>query len=200
MNNHRLVPLATCVVLLLAACGGSGRPESAATTDADATAATEPVSTLVSAVSSGKGGAAVDLKFDIAQRPRVGESLPVSIVVTTLAADISKLQVIFQSTDGIQVVDGLELNAPANPSSGQTFSHTVIVLPQKDGVSYLSAVALVDGAAGSSSIARTFAIPIIVGDVVAAEAAMADAAEAGVTAGPDGERVVPLPADESGKR
>jgi hypothetical protein len=200
MNNHRLLPLAACVALLLAACGGSAPPESAAAKDADAGAAPEPVSTLVSAVSSGKAGAAVDLKFDIAQRPRVGESLPVSIVVTTLAADISKLQVIFQSTDGIQVVDGLELNAPANPASGQSFSHTVTVLPQKDGVSYLSAVALVDGAAGSSSVARTFAIPIIVGDVVAAEAAIADAAEAGVAAGPDGERVVPLPADESGKR
>lgn len=200
MNTDRLLPLVACAALLLAGCGGSAEPQSTVE-DSAATAATpEAASTLVSAVSSGKPGAAVDLKFDIAQRPRVGESLPISIVVTTLTADISKLQVIFQSTDGIQVVDGLELNAPANPGSGQSFSHTVIVLPQKDGVSYLSAVALVEGAAGTSSVARTFAIPIIVGDVVAAEAAMADAADAATTSGPRGERVVPLPAEESGGR
>ena len=199
MNNTRLLPLAACAALLLSGCGGSAAPDSAANPDAAAPAATESQSTLVSAVSSGKPGAAVDLKFDIAQRPRVGESLPVSIVVTTLTADVSKLQVIFQSTEGIQVVDGLELNAPENPRSGQTFSHTVTVLPQKDGVSYLSAVALVEGA-GTSSVARTFAIPLIVGDVVAAEAAMAETADAAVARGPGGERVVPLPADESGKR
>lgn len=200
MNNHRLLPLAACAALLLVGCGGAAQPESAADAGAAMPAATEAASKLVSAVSSGKPGAAVDLKFDIAQRPRIGESLPVSIVVTTLAADITKLQVIFQSTDGIQVVDGLELNAPANPASGQSFSHTVIVLPQKDGVSYLSAVALVEAASAGSSVARTFAIPIIVGDVVAAEAAMAETADAGVASGQGGERVVPLPADESGKR
>lgn len=199
MNSDRMVLLAACAALLVG-CGGAADPQASVDPDVQASADDGAASTMVSAVSSGKPGAAVDLKFDIATRPRVGESLPISIVVTTRAADISKLQVIFQSTDGIQVVDGLELNAPENPRNGDTFSHTVTVLPQKDGVSYLSAVALVEGGGGASSVARTFAIPIIVGDVVAAEAALAEGAEAGVAPGPGGERVVPLPADESGSR
>ena len=121
-------------------------------------------------------------------------------MVTTRATDIAKLEVFFQSTDGIQVVDGLKLEAPANPTNGQEFSHTVTVLPQKDGVSYLSAVAMVETGPGGGSVARTFAIPIIVGDIVAAEAALQQAAEDSATTGPRGERVQPLPADESGNR
>jgi hypothetical protein len=200
MNIDRCWLPVCCIALLLAGCGGASKPDPAADQAAESEAAAESASTMVAAVSSGKPGAAVDLKFDIATRPRVGESLPIAIVVTTRAADITRLQVIFQSTDGIQVVDGLELNAPPNPSDGQSFSHTVTVLPQKDGVSYLSAVALVETGTGSASVARTFAIPIIVGDIVAAEAALAESAAAAAKPAPGGERVVPLPADESGRR
>ena len=200
MNRHHGFGLAGVAALLLGACGGSAPEQKAEEQPAAAQASDESASTWVSAVSSGKPGAAVDLKFDIAQRPRVGESLPISIVVTTRATDIAKLEVFFQSTDGIQVVDGLKLEAPANPTNGQEFSHTVTVLPQKDGVSYLSAVAMVETGPGGGSVARTFAIPIIVGDIVAAEAALQQAAEDSATTGPRGERVQPLPADESGNR
>lgn len=200
MNRHRVWVLASAAALLLTACGGSAPEQESAQQPAAAQAVEESASTMVSAVSSGKPGAAVELKFDIAQRPRVGESLPIAIVVTTRAADIAKLEVFFQSTDGIQVVDGLKLEAPANPANGQALSHTVTVLPQKDGVSYLSAVAMVETSAGGGSVARTFAIPIIVGDIVAAEAALQQAAEDTATSGPRGERVQPLPAEESGDR
>lgn len=192
------LPMAT--FLLLAACGGSApadRGEKGADASANAGDAVADAA-MVSAVSSGKPGAAVDLKFDIAKRPRVGESLQVSVAVTTRAADIEKLQVIFQSTDGIQVTDGVQLPTQVKPADGQTFSHVVTVVPQKDGVFYLSAVALVEsGGDGGSSVARTFAIPIIVGDVVAAEAALSKAAADSLQSGPGGEKVVPLPADES---
>lgn len=199
MNRNRVWGLACGAALLLTACGGSAPDKEAAQQPAAGQATEETASKMVSAVSSGKPGAAVDLKFDIAQRPRVGESLPIAIVVTARAADIAKLEVFFQSTDGIQVVDGLKLEAPANPTNGQEFTHTVTVLPQRDGVAYLSAVAMAETGPGGS-VARTFAIPIIVGDVVAAEAALQQSADDSGAAGPRGERVQPLPADESGNR
>lgn len=199
MNRHHGFGLAGLAALLLSGCGGAA-PGQQAAEQPTAQATEDAASTMVSAVSSGKPGAAVDLKFDIAQRPRVGESLPISILVSTRASDITKLEVFFQSTDGIQVVDGLKLEAPANPANGQEFSHVVTVLPQKEGVSYLSAVAMVETGTGGSSVARTFAIPIIVGDIVAAEAALQQDAEDSATTGPRGERVRPLPADESGDR
>lgn len=194
--------LPIAALLLLTACGGSSPSDRDAAADRkSATSADVVDATMVSAVSSGKPGAAVDLKFDIATRPRVGEPLQVTVAVTTRAADIDKLQVIFQSTDGIQVTDGVQLPTQERPADGQTFSHVVTVLPQKDGVFYLSAVALVEsGGDAGSSVARTFAIPIIVGDIVAAEAALQQAAEDTATSGPRGERVQPLPAEESGDR
>lgn len=194
--------LPIAALLLLTACGGSSPSDRDAAADRkSATSADVVDATMVSAVSSGKPGAAVDLKFDIATRPRVGEPLQVTVAVTTRAADIDKLQVIFQSTDGIQVTDGVQLPTQERPADGQTFSHVVTVLPQKDGVFYLSAVALVEsGGDAGSSVARTFAIPIIVGDVVAAEAALDQATADTLKQGPGGEKVVPLPAEESAGR
>jgi hypothetical protein len=192
-----------CLLLLpalLAGCGDSGttRVKSDASASPDSDTRTED---MVSAVSSGKPGAAVELKFDIGKRPRVGEPLDVMIAITTSAPDIDKLQVLFQSTEGIDVVGGAQLGPVDKPADGQVFSHTVRVLPKQDGVYYLSAVALVDaGSGGGASVARTFAIPIIVGDSVSLEAAMSKASGAASTEGPGGERLMPLPAEESGNR
>ncbi len=190
---------------LLGACsGGSSKGSDPATKDASASAKAVTASAdanLVAAVASGKPGAAVDLKFDLAKRPRVGEPLEVTVVVTARAADIDSLQVIFQSTDGIQVTGGAALPPQEKPTDGQSFTHTVTIVPQRDGVFYLSAVALIEsGGDGASSLARTFAIPVIVGDGVAAAAALSKAAEDSVTSGPGGERVIPMPAEQSTTR
>lgn len=191
---------------LLAACGGGAPKDGDGASANEAGATTKPAGVntdklMVSAVSSGKPGAAVDLKFDLAKRPRIGEPLEVSVVVTARASDIDSLQVIFQSTDGIQVTGGASLPPQAKPADGQTFSHTVTVVPQRDGVFYLSAVALIEsGGESASSVARTFAIPIIVGDGVAAAAALSKAAEDAVASGPGGERLIPMPAEQSTTR
>lgn len=188
------------IAMLLAGCGEPGTTR--VKSDAAASATTETqTETMVSAVSSGKPGAAVDLKFDIGKRPRIGEPLDVTIAVTTRAPDIDQLQVVFQSTEGIEVVSGAQLGPVARPADGQLFAHTVRVLPHQEGVYYLSAVALVDSAsAGGASVARTFAIPIIVGDSVSLDAAISKAAAEATAQGPGGERLVPLPAEESGTR
>jgi hypothetical protein len=199
----RAVPTIACLILLsslLLGCGEAGTTRVKSEPVASAAAA-DRTETMVSAVSSGKPGAAVDLKFDLGKRPRVGEPLDVAVAVTTRAADIDELRVVFQSTEGVEVVGGAQLGPVAKPADGQTFSHTVRVLPKQDGVYYISAVALVEAAAsGVSSIARTFAIPIIVGDSVSLDAAMSKAAAEATAEGPSGERLVPLPAEESVSR
>ena len=198
--------LALLSCAMLAACGGGAPKDGGSGESGDAGSAAKAASAtastnMVSAVSSGKPGAAVDLKFDLAKRPRVGEPLEVNVVVTARASDIDSLQVIFQSTDGIQVTGGASLPPQAKPTDGQTFAHTVTVVPQRDGVFYLSAVALIEsGGDGASSIARTFAIPVIVGDGVAAAAALSKAAEDAVASGPGGERLIPMPAEQSTTR
>ncbi len=197
------VELATpCLTLLSSLLLGCSEPGTTRVkSEPAASAAEDRAETMVSAVSSGKPGAAVDLKFDLGKRPRVGEPLDVTVAVTTRAPDIDELQVVFQSTEGVEVVGGAQLGPVSKPADGQTFSHTVRVLPKQDGVYYVSAVALVEAASsGASSIARTFAIPIIVGDSVSLDAAMSKAATEATVEGPGGERLVPLPAEESGSR
>lgn len=190
---------ALCLALLpacLVGCGDAGTTR-VKSEPASATAEAPPVE-MVAAVSSGKPGAAVDLKFDIAKRPRVGETLEVTVAVAPRAPDIDKLQVVFQSTEGIEVVDGAQLGPIAKPADGQVFTHTVRVLPKQDGVFYVSAVALVESpSGGGASVARAFAIPVLVGDSVSLDAAASKASVDTTTAGPGGERLAPLPAEES---
>ena len=83
-----------------------------------------------------------------------------------------------------------------NPSEGVALTHVVTVVPKREGVFYLGAVALVEGPGGS--VARSFAIPIIVGDPVAAERALSDKpAQGTLSKSAGGEKIVSLPASES---
>lgn len=194
-----LVSLAFLSILLVG-CGETG-PTRAQSDVVDSSKTSAPTEAMVSAVSSGKPGAAVDLKFDIGKRPRVGETLEVAIAVTVRAPDIDKLQVVFQSTEGIEVVEGAQLGPVDKPADGRLLAHKVRVLPKQDGVYYLSAVALVDTtSAGGGSVARTFAIPIIVGDGVSLDAPTSKAAADATAEGVGGEALVPLPAEESAIR
>jgi len=151
---------------------------------------------MVSAVSSsGKPGAPVELKFDLATKPELGKPLAVTVAVVPRGEGISQLRVVFQSNEGVEVQSGNEMAVQDQPADGVAATHTVTVVPRRDGVSYLGAVALVEGPGGS--VARSFAIPIIVGDPVAAERAVADKPSQGVMAkGEGGEKIVSLPASE----
>jgi hypothetical protein len=151
---------------------------------------------MVSAVSSsGKPGAPVELKFDLATKPELGKPLAVTVAVVPRGEGISQLRVVFQSNEGVEVQSGNEMAVQDQPADGVAATHTVTVVPRRDGVSYLGAVALVEGPGGS--VARSFAIPIIVGDPVAAERAVADKPSQGVMAkGEGGEKIISLPASE----
>jgi hypothetical protein len=163
--------------------------------DAAATATADQAANLVSAVSSGKPGAPVDVRFDIPKRPKVGESLDIAVAVTALGADLDELRVVFQSNDGVEVRSGNELLVKDHPAVGSTYSHTVTVMPRKDGVFYLSAVALVESKAGS--ISRSFAIPIIVGDAVAVSEATSKLSQGSVQTDSKGEKILSLPASDT---
>jgi len=156
-----------------------------------------PVDAMVSAVSaSGKPGAPVELKFDLGSRPELGKPLEVTVAVVPLGEGITQLRVVFQSNEAVEVQAGSEMAVQDRPAAGVPVSHTVTVVPRRDGVFYLGAVALVEGPGGS--VARSFAIPIIVGDPVEAERAVAAKPSQGVMAkGEGGENVISLPASEN---
>ena len=174
---------------------GTGKQAQAAKARTDARGGGS-VDSMVSAVSAtGKPGAAVDLKFDLKTKPELDKPLEVEIALVPRSADLNQLRVVFQSNEAVEVRSGSEA-VQDNPSEGVALTHVVTVVPKREGVFYLGAVALVEGPGGS--VARSFAIPIIVGDPVAAERALSDRpAQGTLSKSAGGEKIVSLPASES---
>ena len=160
-----------------------------------ATVAPKANKNLVSAVTTGKPGAPISMKFELLRRPKVGEPLEVTVEVTPEAAGITALQVVFQGGDGLQLRSGGELSATTTTAmpAGTPIQHSVVVTPVREGIFYLSAVAVAEGA---GSQARTFAIPVVVGDAAVLESEKA-ALPPPTT---NSERVTSMPATESGSK
>ena len=193
-----VAPAMLCTVLL-AGCSDPAevkiRSKAPVATAATAAAAQKTNKNLVSAVTTGKPGAPISMKFELLHRPKVGEPLEVAVEVTPEAAGITALQVVFQGGDGLQLRSGGELSATPTTTmpAGTPIQHTVVVTPVREGIFYLSAVAVAEGA---GSQARTFAIPVVVGDSAVLESGQ-QIPPPPVT---NGGRVTSLPAAESGSK
>jgi hypothetical protein len=194
-----LRPAAVALVCAtLAACGGGAGEggdggASASTREAGSAGRRGAEDWMVAAVSAGKPGAPVELGFELLERPVIGKPLPIAIAVTPRGTDIDALDVTFQSAEGVEVVAGAALGRRTRPADGQPISHEITVVPQRDGVFYVSAVALVENSTGT--IARTFSIPLIAGGAAAAATAKPSAGTPVSDAA--GEPIVSMPASES---
>lgn len=144
---------------------------------------------MISAVAAGKPGAPIDVRFDVPTKPRVGEPLKIDVAVVPLSA-VGRLEVVFQGNDGLSVASDGQLGPLDNPAVGKVLRHTVTVLPQSEGVFMLSAIAMTDG--DDASMSRSFAMPIIVGNVPA----VASKPQSSITDA-TGESVETLPAVET---
>jgi len=120
---------------------------------------------MVSAVSAGKGGPPVEMKFELRGTPQAGQPMDVDIVVLPDAPAISRLYGQFKGGEGIDVVEGGELAAVDKPAQGTVIRHVVRVVPKEDGIFTLSAAVSVELA--DDSVTRTFTIPVIVGEGLA---------------------------------
>jgi len=166
--------MATVGLLGLSACGGSSNQSAdgshpSAKKTAARHASVDPSERspqdMVSAVSAGKGGSPVELKFELRDAPKAGEALEVDIAVLPDAPAISRLSGQFTGGDGIDLVDGGDLPAVEKPAQGAVIRHLVRVLPKKDGIFTLNAAVTVNLA--DDSVTRIFAIPVIVGEGLA---------------------------------
>jgi hypothetical protein len=193
------LPLAV-IGLMLAACGsrGGGSEAAAGQAGAEARHVTAQANNLVTAVSGGKPSAPIELQFDIATRPEAGKPVDVTLSVVPRGSDISELRLQFQSADGIELRAGAEMPVQEHPKDGVALSHTVTIVPQRDGVFALVAMAMVETADGS--IMRTFSIPIVVGAPppadAGASAVAAKPAQGTASTNARGERIVSMPAGE----
>lgn len=165
--------LAACMGL--AACGSSSkessqsthaRAKSAIATQHDgANSGERPPEDMVAAVSAGKGGPPVELKYELRGAPKAGEALTVDIAVLPDSPAIGRLYAHFQGGNGIELIDGGEIAAIDKPQQGSVIRHVIQVEPKQDGIFTLSASVSVELA--DDSVTRTFTIPIIVGEGLA---------------------------------
>jgi hypothetical protein len=128
---------------------------------------------MVSAVTQGKSFGDISLKFDLRGRPVVGEPVDIDLAIIP-AHEVDSLSATFQPGEGLDVAKGGKTPEISHPQVGVPISHTLTVVPQRDGVFYVNAVVVADSA--SQSVSRTFSIPLIAGNGSAVAATPAPAA------------------------
>jgi hypothetical protein len=160
--------------LALSICGcGSGDKSAATATPASlkahkpkAVVAAKPgeedLGEMVAAVSAAKAGPPVELKFALPTRPEVGQVMDLDVAVIPRAPVPDSLSVSFQVADGIEIVDGSQLERVDKLADGTPIRHVVRILPKRDGIFALTAV--VSFAASNQDWSRSFSIPVIAGE------------------------------------
>jgi ethanolamine ammonia-lyase small subunit len=160
--------LLLCAVAALAACHGdsSQSPAGKAAPAKHAAAASKKGPTpeeltagMVQAATQGKSQVPVMVKFDLLQRPAVGQALDIDIaMLPQIAADQATVQV--TASDGLNVAaDSRQIDFNA-VEAAQVYRHKISVTPTAAGVYFVEfAVTLAHDAISES---RSFSAPIIV--------------------------------------
>ena len=123
---------------------------------------------MVSAVSAGKPSGDIDLKFALRRRPVVGESVDIDLMLIP-NQELDRVYATFQAGDGLEITNGGKTPDIDHPPAGIPIPHTLTIVPQRDGVFYVSAVVLADSS--TQSVTHSFAIPVIAGAGISVPAA-----------------------------
>jgi hypothetical protein len=166
-----LAVLAAGWLLVVSGCGSGTSPGAAASAanakahkqhKSPTTPGEEPLDDMVAAVSASKAGPPVELKFSLPTRPEVGQVMDIDVAVVPRAPVPDTVSVSFQVVDGIDIVDGSQVEPVGNLVDGTPIRHVVKILPKRDGIFALTAVVSFTSANLDSN--RTFAIPVIAGE------------------------------------
>jgi hypothetical protein len=161
--------LLLCAVAAVAACNkDSGtapaartvtqiKPKAPAAPPPGPTAA-EQTAGMVQAAAQGKSQVPIELKYDIAQRPKVGQSLEINLaLIAQVAASSATIQV--TGADDVTVAPGAnQFDIPAE-EAGEVYRETVHVTPNAEGVVLLGVTVLLKH--DEMVDQRAFSIPII---------------------------------------
>jgi hypothetical protein len=162
--------LAVFFCLVLAALVGCKRD--AASDDAQAAATTAKVVSaktpesdaelkrMVSGVSAAKDDSIIELKFELKDRPQLGQPLEVAIALLPKVT-ATTMRVTYSSADARALEARGEPAEYHDVQPGNVYRHELNVVANDNGVYYVNAVVLLDSDAGS--ISRTFSIPVVVG-------------------------------------
>jgi hypothetical protein len=140
------------------------RVETAGKEDAQAAYVAES-SKMASAVVSGKTSAPVDLRYELAAKPEIGQPLEIALAfLPTAPADALEVEV--SGMPGLTVASGVAVKFD-KVQAGETYTHKVLVQASGTGTYYFSVIAKMVTQARTE--ARTFSVPVVVGTVSAVE-------------------------------
>jgi hypothetical protein len=122
----------------------------------------EDLADMVAAVAGAKAASPVELKFALPTRPEVGQVMDLDVAVVPREPVPDSLSVSFQVADGLDIVEGSQLQHVGKLVDGTPIRHVVRILPKRDGIFALTAV--VSFAASNQDWSRTFSIPVIAGE------------------------------------
>jgi hypothetical protein len=159
--------LLLCTAALLGACHKDSSSGPAAATAPQAKApniaksgpdAAEQTAGMVEAAVQGKSGLPAQLKFDLPQRPKVGQLQPINLAfIAQVPGNPATIQV--SGADGLNVDPGAsQLDIPAT-EAGEVYRHTVNITPTAEGVLLLAVKVSLKH--DEVTEAKSFLIPII---------------------------------------
>jgi len=115
---------------------------------------------MVAAVSAAKGPP-VELKFSLPVRPEVGQVTEIDVALIPSQPLPDSVSISFQVVDGLEIVEGAQMERIEKLTAGAPIRHVVKVLPKRDGIFAITAVVAFTASNVESN--RTFAIPVIAG-------------------------------------
>jgi hypothetical protein len=169
-----LIAIAAGLLLGVCACGSGDKSAAAASPTAASkshkkqskTAVSKPgeeaLGDMVAAVSASKPGPPVELKFAMNSRPEVGQVMDLNVAVVPRAPVPDSVSVSFTVVEGLEIIEGSQLERVDKLVDGAPIRHVVRLLPKRDGIFTLTAV--VSFVAGNQDSTRTFSIPVIAGE------------------------------------
>lgn len=167
----------TALASLAVACGGGDEKsaaDKAAPADAAGSASQQAAAAaakaaaddgLANAVAVGKTAAAVDLKYNIAARPALGQPFEVELVLLPrVAADTLEVQA--TGMPGLVVAGGAEAKFD-QVVAGEKYAAKVLLQVTEPGLYYVGVTAKLVNKVQTDS--RTFSVPVVVGQLPAVE-------------------------------
>lgn len=160
----RIQILALMLAATLAACDSAEEPaagtQRAAARKVMSPEAAKAAANMVEAVPAGEGTALIHLKFELAERPEVGHPLEISLVFIPVSP-LERLYARFTAGEGLELVKGSETEQIARPIVGSAITHSLTVVPKRNGIFNVQAAVLMDSE--TESLSRNFSIPLIAG-------------------------------------
>jgi hypothetical protein len=121
--------------------------------------AAELTAGMVEAASQGKAQAAVDLKFELVQKPKVGQPLEINLALLP-QVDAKSATIQLAAGEGFTLADAAGQFDIPTIAAGEVYRHTVNLLPTTEGVLLIGVTLLLKNDDGAET--RSFSIPVIV--------------------------------------